>query len=198
MATISQQPPVALSRISPAAPGTGRGQGSVRDQQHGSTALGRPQSNTQPSSTQQIIGVATVSAQQPYNYASFYSRLATTLTNVVLISVGLVIAGVYGKIAEKQGNESLKATLWRDCIDLPVGEALQDFFEVLLTGSRTPYGLLRLARSSLQPALIRYLNDQFRSSNMVCRAGCLYSGKSYLLLNNYMSFRLCFGYPPSD
>ena len=67
-------------------------------------------------------------AQQPHLHASFYSRLANTVTNVALIAIGLVLAGVYGKIAEKQGNESLKATLWRDCVDLPVGEALQDFF----------------------------------------------------------------------
>ena len=147
MATVLQQPPVALGRISSAtlgtaalaAPGTSRGQGSVRNQQHGSTALGRPQSDTQPSSTQQIVEVDTASgAQQPSHYASFYRRLANTVTNVALISIGLVIAGVYGKIAERQGNESLKATLWRDCIDLPVGEALQDFFEVLLTCGRIP------------------------------------------------------------
>lgn len=139
MATISQQPPIALSNIMPAAPGTGRGQGSVPNQHHGSAALGGPQSSTQSSSAQQIIGVATGSgAQQPNLYASFYSRLANAVTNIALISIGLVIAGVYGKIAEKQGNESLKATLWRDCIDLPVGEALQDFFEVLLTGGRIP------------------------------------------------------------
>ena len=77
-------------------------------------------------------------AQQPTLYASFYSRLANTVTNVALIGIGLVLAGVHGKIDEKQGNESLKATLWRDCIDLPVGQALQDFFEGLLTGGRIP------------------------------------------------------------
>lgn len=136
MATISQQPPVALGNMTPAAPGTGRGQGFARSQQHGPTTLGRP---AQPSSTQQVVGAATVSgAQQPTLYASFYSRLANTVTNVALIGIGLVLAGVYGKIAEKQGNESLKATLWRDCIDLPVGQALQDFFEELLTGGRIP------------------------------------------------------------
>ena len=77
-------------------------------------------------------------APQSNLHASFYRRLANTVTNVALISIGIVIAGVYGKIAEKQGNESLKATLWRDCIDLPVGGRLQDFFEVLLTGGRIP------------------------------------------------------------
>ena len=172
MATVLQQPPVALDRISPAALGTSGGQRSDRNQQHGSAALGRPQSDTQPSSTQQIVQVDTASvAQQPSLYATFYERLANTVTNVALISTGLVIAGVYGKIAERQGNESLKATLWRDCIDLSVGELLQDFLEVLLTCGRIPWGPLRLARSSLQPALIHYLNDPFRSSNMVCRAG---------------------------
>ena len=129
MATVSQQPPVALNPVSPAlaALGTSRGQGSVRNQQHGSTALGIPQGDTQSSSTQPIDAAAAESGVQPsYHYASFYKRLANTVTNVALISIGLVIAGIYGKIAERQGNESLKATLWRDCIDLPVGETLHD------------------------------------------------------------------------
>ena len=77
-------------------------------------------------------------AQEPSPYSSFCSRLANTVTNVALISIGLVIAGVYGKIAEKQGNESLKATLWRDSIYLPVGETMQDLFEVFLTRGRIP------------------------------------------------------------
>ena len=134
MATISQHPSVALSNVTPAALGADRGQGFARNQQRGSTAPVRP---TQPLRTQQAARAATVSgAQQSNLYASFYSKLANTVTNVALIAIGLVLAGVYGKIAEKQGNESLKATLWRDCTDLPVGEALQDFFEVLLTGGR--------------------------------------------------------------
>ena len=130
MPTTSQQPPIPLRNMTPAAPGAGRGQGLAQNVQHGPTVLGRP---TQPSSTQQVVGAAPVSvAQQPHLYASFYSRLANTVTNVALIAIGLVLAGVYGKIAEKQGNESLKATLWRDCIDLPVGEALQDFFRSIV------------------------------------------------------------------
>ena len=127
MPTTSQQPPVPLRNMAPAAPGAGRGQGLAQNVQLGPNALGRP---TQPSSTQQVVGAATVSgAQQSPNYASFYSRLANTVTNVALIAIGLVLAGIYGKIAEKQGNENLKATLWRDCIDLPVGEALHDFWK---------------------------------------------------------------------
>ena len=138
MALVSQQAPVALSPVSPAALdtaglaalGTSHAQGSDRNQQHGSTALGRAQSDAQPSSTQRIVEAATVSGvQQSNHYESFYKSLANTATYIALISIGLVIAGVYGKIAERQGNESLKATLWRDCIDLPVGEALQDFFQ---------------------------------------------------------------------
>ncbi|KAK0510429.1 hypothetical protein JMJ35_006861 [Cladonia borealis] len=117
MATTPQHPSVALSNVTPAALGASRGHGLARNQQHGPTALVRP---TQPSRTQQAARAATVSgAQQPNLYASFYSKLANTVMNVALIAIGLVLAGVYGKIAEKQGNESLKATLWRDCIDLP-------------------------------------------------------------------------------
>ena len=139
MATVVQQPPVALDRISPAAPGTSGGQGSDRNQQHGSAALGWPQSDTQPSSTHQIVPVDSASgAQHLSRYASLYKRLANTVTNVALISIGLVIAGVYGKIAERQGNESLKATLWRDCIDLPVRETLHDCSGVLLKCGRIP------------------------------------------------------------
>lgn len=141
MAPVSQHPPVALSPVSPAALdtaalaalGTTRGQGSVRNQQHGSTALGRPQSDIRHSRTQQIVEAAAMSGvQQSNHYESLYKRLANTATNIALISIGLVIAGVYGKIAERQGNESLKATLWRDCIDLPVGEALQDIFKMVV------------------------------------------------------------------
>ena len=141
MATVSQQAPVALSPVSPAALdtaglaalGTTRAQGSDGNQQHGSTALGRAQSDTPPSSTQRIVEAATVSGvQQSNRYDSLYKRLANTLTNIAFIFIGLVIAGVYGKIAEKQGNESLKATLWRDCIDLPVGDALQVFSKTVL------------------------------------------------------------------
>ena len=141
MATVSPQAPVALSPVSPAALvtarlaalGTTHAQGSDGNQQHGSTALGMAQSDTQPSSTQQVVEAATVpGVQQSNHYESFYKRLANTATNIALISIGLVIAGVYGKIAERQGNESLKATLWRDCIDLPVGEALLDFCKTVV------------------------------------------------------------------
>ena len=49
---------------------------------------------------------------QRSNYANLSSRLAK---NAALVLMGLVIAMAYFKGLEKEHNENLKATFWRNC-----------------------------------------------------------------------------------
>lgn len=47
-------------------------------------------------------------------------KVANAMTTIMLAAAGLAAAFVFGKLAEKKDSENLRATLWRDCIDLAV------------------------------------------------------------------------------
>lgn len=81
-----------------------------------------PPSN-QSSSSQDCDGAHTWQRESQQPLMSRIKTWVTTtsaLTNLVLVLGGVMIAVVYGSITQQQGNKSLNATLWRNCIDLPV------------------------------------------------------------------------------
>ncbi|KAG8526144.1 uncharacterized protein KY384_000137 [Bacidia gigantensis] len=49
------------------------------------------------------------------------ARSVVWLTNLSFVLLGVLIAYIYGKIAQRQGDRSLKAVLYGDCIDHALG-----------------------------------------------------------------------------
>ena len=49
-----------------------------------------------------------------------WPRIMAYGSNISLVILGIGIAVLYGQISRKQNNQNLMATLWRDCVDLPV------------------------------------------------------------------------------
>lgn len=89
---------------------------------HTSQTAGQQQAAHPAPASQQFSRPSSV--QPPPSQQDDHIILCANITNYAinasLVLTGVLIAVAFGIIAKRQGDQNLKATLWRDCVDLPV------------------------------------------------------------------------------
>ena len=87
----------------------------------GQTGGSQPGTNNIATNSASHIQRIQLSAESQASFKDkVWPKIATHAFHLSLVVLGIAIAWVYGRLSQRQNNQNLMATLWRDCVDLSV------------------------------------------------------------------------------